>query len=59
MALTHDEIGRRIKRVREELGIAIEALAQACGVVPSTIASLRPARWTLCQAINSDRIAQS
>ncbi len=40
MALTHDEIGRRIRRVREELGIAIEALAQACGVASSTIASL-------------------
>jgi transcriptional regulator with XRE-family HTH domain len=40
MALSHDEIGRRINRVREELGIPIEALAEACGAAPSTIASL-------------------
>ena len=40
MALTHGEIGRRIKKVREELGVAVEAVAEACGALPSTIASL-------------------
>lgn len=40
MALTHGEIGRRIRKVREELGIAVDALAEACGVVQSTITSL-------------------
>lgn len=40
MPLSHGEIGRRIKRVREELGVATEALAEACGTLPSTITSL-------------------
>jgi len=40
MALTHDEIGRRINMVREELGIPVEVLAEACGVAPATITEL-------------------
>lgn len=32
MALTSDEIGRRIRTVREELGVSVQELASACGI---------------------------
>jgi Zn-dependent peptidase ImmA (M78 family)/DNA-binding XRE family transcriptional regulator len=40
MALAKDEIGRRIRSVREELGISVQDLASACGAQESAISSL-------------------
>ena len=40
MALPPDEIGRRIRAVREELGVSLQDLASACGTTDATFSQL-------------------
>lgn len=40
MALPPQEIGRRIRQVRKDLGISVEAVATACGTEPASVVKL-------------------